>query len=211
MSERLDVEIVKAAIRKRLAELGDEDDDWRALEDVIETEIEPLLPLLGAESIIEKLAVSKADPLIAGVLVQLSGGEPGCFSRDGEELVFRVDDLFTDEEILGAALDYVTRIYDGTATLFTGDWGWMAIGNGWGQLSDDATHLRLVRELIRLAPDDDRVLWSIGVGPVATLLWGRSPQSQEAHALMALARDDPKVARVLALIDEGLPYPYPAE
>jgi hypothetical protein len=216
MSQKLDTEAVSAAIRQRLA-AGEHIPDWEwdAVSRVVESEIEPLFSVLGARAVIEALVVAKADPLIAAVLVDLAGGSPSEIPGEiVEGSAFHVDEVFTDDEILDAALEYATRIYDGTASLFTGEWGWTTLCNPWEAVSD-ASHLRLLRELVRRAPDDDRILWSIGASPVVQLLYGyrgeqppRDPPD-EARELLELARDDPKLARILAFANDELPYPYP--
>jgi hypothetical protein len=188
----LDVKELSAAISHRLQLVRATQDEWEVITEVVQAQIAPLIPVEGVDEILTALLQEKEDPLVAAVLVEISGMSDVELPRPGRETL-RIDEVFSDEEILSAALNYLEKFP--SSGLSDGEWGWTVLWNGWHQL-DGAAHLRLVGELIKRAPASDEILTLIADGPVREL----TEDEKRAEELAALARDDPKFARVMALV-----------
>jgi hypothetical protein len=183
---------ISAAIEGRLALLGEMQNDWDAVEEVVATHVAPLVERHGSPAVLKALEQAKHDPLIAAVLVDGAGIGDFRLPRSGREFL-RISEIYGDDEILEAALAYLQKFPDGT--LLDGHWGWTVLWNGWEQLETD-DHLRLVTTLIRRAPDDDETLAAIADGPVRELF----DEGREGDRLLDLARKDAKIARVFSLM-----------
>lgn len=183
---------ISTAIEDRLALFGEMQNDWDAVEEVVATHLVPLVERYGPPAVLEALEQAKHDPLIAAVLVDGAGIGDFRLPRSGREFL-RISEIYSDDEILEAALAYLRKYPDGT--LRDGHWGWTVLWNGWEQLERD-DHLRLVTALIRRAPDDDETLAAIADGPVRQLF----EQGREGDRLLELAREDEKIARVFKLM-----------
>jgi hypothetical protein len=189
----IDTREISQAIERRSSELRDSQNEWVAVEEVVAAQIVPLVGLLGSSAVLNALEEAKSDPLIAAVLVACTGtGGDVQLTRPGKDIL-RITDIYGDDEILAAALAYLRKFP--RETLHDGRWAWTALSNGWEQLKR-ADQLRLVIELIRLAPDDDASLEAIAVGP-AREVFG---EGDEGSRLLELARDDRKIARVVELM-----------
>jgi len=150
----------------------------------------PAIERDGAARVVLALAELKDDPFIAAALVDLSGRR-----------TFRVTDIYSDDEIIDAALTYLIAMPN--ATIEDGHWAWTAL---WGWADDEngdigvGDHFRLVTRLIDEAPWDDKVLWMIGNGP----LGAAEAALGGADRVRALAASNAKVAHVRHLVEEDL-------
>jgi hypothetical protein len=188
----LDPQAISAAVATRLSSLRETQSEWDAVEEVAATEVCPLVERFGSPAVLKALESAKHDPLVAAILVDGAGIGNFRLPRSGND-VLRVNEVYDDEEILTAALEYLQKYPGGT--LRDGQWGWTTLWNGWEQLRLE-DHLRLVVELIRRATDDEAVLAAIADGPVRELFVEGPP----GERLLEIARKDPRIARVVELM-----------
>lgn len=99
--------------------------------------------------------------------------------------------VFPYEEIVEGVISYLCG-----GRSAEDDWAW-DIAWGLSGLSDEE-HWRLVMEVIRRCPWDDDALWMIGDGPIGQL----QMQRDGTRRIDELAREDPKLARILRLVQE---------
>jgi hypothetical protein len=181
------------AIRQELAAADDEGNlGSDVLDRVVEQLLVPAVAVNGADVVLNHLLLRRSDPYIAAVLVDACG-EGGFRLAEHGRSVTRVTDIYSDNEIVSAALDYLLAMPD--AGFADGQWAWTALWNGWSQLEPE-DHFRLVMELVERLPQDDALDAMVADGPLRSLT-----EDPEARArLLARAEKDPKLARLLALM-----------
>jgi len=177
-----------SALMDRESTSRSEENQWDIVVWATEHLIEPIVSAHGRKTVLEQLVGAKCDPYIAALLVQLSGDDS-----------FRVNEIFSDEEIVEAALVYLLAMPN--AALRDGQWAWTALWNGWDQFQP-RDHYRILLELIDRAPWDDDILWMIGDGPLSHV----ATDAALRREIDERARDDPKVARARELSAEGEEY-----
>lgn len=187
----LSASAVASAVAGRLDSIRETQDEWDAVTEVVQAEIAPRVATEGAEAVLAALVQGKNDPFVAAVLVDVSGVSDVPLASSGREF-FRINEVFTDDEIVGAAVEYLDNLPG--SGLSDGEWAWTALWNGWRQLDEDA-HLRLVCKLIERAPDSDEVLALIADGPVRELI-----ECGKREELEGLAGSDTRIVRVLGLM-----------
>jgi hypothetical protein len=177
---QLDVEAVSAAIENGI--VVRDADHW---DDAVAEVVDALIATHGVEAVIAGLAHGRDDPLVAAALFE-------AYSQSDR----RVTDLFSDEEIVEAALQHLLAVESGSANLRTGGWAWSALFrhfyDGGTDHFTDEEHFRVLLKLIDRAPLDDTVLFCIGDGPLSHASGGNPARREK---IMQLAAADPKVAR----------------
>jgi hypothetical protein len=185
----LDAATVSTAIE---AALPSADDKWQPVVDAVD----PLVREHGVEAIVAELATARRDPFVAAALFE-------AIRANG----LRMGDVFSEDEITDAALEYLLAFMDVglDAGLADGEWAWAALwehnpGSDGGHFADEE-HLQLVLKLIERVPFDDEPLFLIGDGPLSHAA-GTAAQSA---LIRKLAESDPKVARAwwLNVTDDG--------
>jgi hypothetical protein len=176
----LDVQAVSAAIER-----GIRARDAKHWDEAVGEVVNELIAKHGVEAVIAGLAHGKDDPLVAAALFE-------AYPLSDR----RVTDLFSDEEIVEAALEHLLTVESGSADPRTGAWAYQALfQHGYDGGSDhfnDDEHFRILLKLIDRAPlDDFTVLFCIGDGPLSHA----AADSARRERIMQLAATDPKIAR----------------
>ena len=187
---------ISEAIGRRSAAHGGE-------EAILGAVVYPLVAEHGAEAVLAELVTKKGDPLVASALAyaaRLAG--------------LRLTDMFSADEIVAAALDYLGTVGAPTKSsiahgLRHGNWAWSALflhhpGDSAADF-DDEEHFRLVLELIERAPWDNDVLWMIGDGPLAHA----AADEARFDELNELMKTNPKLALIWRLMEVDWPHGTP--
>jgi hypothetical protein len=178
---------------EKLSESKDETANrWDAIGDVTEHLLEPLVAENGYRKVLDALIAQKDDPYIAAVLVNISG--LGSIDSSGRT-VLSVSDVFTDEEIVDAAVAYLRALPD--ASLGDGQWAWTALGNLWDQFGGD-DQLRLLLKVIDEIPWDEDIMWMIADGPFASA----AADQARIREMRRRAESTPKLARIIEIAEE---------
>lgn len=162
--------------------------DWERMVQTARELVSAAITAYGVDATARALGALKGDPRVATVLAAISEG------RDEGGGHLRITDVFTDAEIVTAALSYLEGMSE------DGSWAWTVVWNLSGELEATA-HARLLARLIERFPWDDQMLWMIGDGPLSELATSPGDMAR----LESLETIQGKLVRIRRLLEADWP------